>query len=124
MSSLINCNISISNEIIQVGRSIGDQFITLWASWSLEQIPYDYASTAAISEHDPEKTISKVWFGAPVSRPAWKERCGFCHVFEQIGEKFGESDLGVCTSFPFRCHSILTRRPFPLADPNRLLLAL
>ena len=76
------------------GRSIGDQFATLWASWALEQRPY--------SSTPSENAISKVWFGGDAglrSVPHGKkqEDIPVCLVFEQIGDGFGGFGLAVRT---------------------------
>jgi N-acyl-phosphatidylethanolamine-hydrolysing phospholipase D len=76
------------------GRGIYDRFQTLWASWAVEQRPYEASDTPT------EDAICKVWFGGDTglrSVPAGRkqEDMPVCPAFKQIGERFGGFDLAV-----------------------------
>ena len=110
-------NISISNSVRLSKLAVPSEINSLFSGHPGHS-NIDPTITPQPPEHHIVKAIGKVWFRGDTglcSVPLIKERRGFCAVFEPIGEIFGESDLGVRTSFPFHSPSTLT--PFLQLNP-------
>jgi N-acyl-phosphatidylethanolamine-hydrolysing phospholipase D len=96
--STVTYYLFINLSIPLAGRSLWDRFHTLWASWAVEQRPYD--STSDSKATSLSKPISKIWFGGDtglrsVPRGSKQEEMPICPAFKQIGERFGGFDLAV-----------------------------